>query len=473
MKVTLHREAKGAKGSLYYTDDEAIEKLKGLVAYLQEEFKWPEPEAEPWEQVAEEDLGRVVKGGRFMRCPIHKGGAERTPSLNLRSADEKHGAIGYCFACRDTVLRWKRDHEGRVLIQRFKRTRTKSAPKADEAPSEGDLSEGHPEEKLEEKLEERGDEFEFVAPEAKHAPSTEVIRRAWEAVTAAPRWSVLAFFSRLRHAKSAPMVGFGPQMSEVLEDVSNVIRARSMGLVRLTLKDCPYQRYASHVDVASQISATWKKSASFGANENSDKYLSMAAEVESLCQHHRRRRRSSPFPDEFMSIHYQEPADMRAVHTKNGIVYVPTDFRVVGSEWTLLDLDGLDRRSYDPLSEEGKEIESKLIAGLRESLRLSPYSFMFSGRMCVVETSKRGLQVALHLSRPLISGDAVRAFYAGPIPSALQALGGDFVRVVGRGGYSDPAVHTAGRNLRLCAPRVDKEGNFFVARPLVLDLPEA
>jgi hypothetical protein len=215
-----------------------------------------------------------------------------------------------------------------------------------------------------------------------------------------------------------------------------------------------------------QMVVSARSTRSFAANETSDRYLSMAARLEARAAHEAPKQ---VYPDQYISIHEMTHREEVEVTLGDGSwsTLSPSGFEAVAGEYVLFDLDQLERRSYSPLSREGREEEARVLAGFREVVKGHP---LFSGRMNVVETSKRGFQILLGLEVPLVDRSALDSFYASEeVRSVLTLVGSGFLSVVGRGGSLDPAVFAAGANGRLPGARVDKDGNFFIARLLVSD----
>lgn len=139
------------------------------------------------------------------------------------------------------------------------------------------------------------------------------------------------------------------------------------------------------------------------------------------------------------------------------MVIVPEGFVPACGRWVGVDLDGF---SDAPMDNKG------LVAAADEIRQLLERHPVFTGRMGLVRTSERGVQVVAELAETrwdlagFYHDDHVRRMLAG-----LDRVCLDAVRRAGfEGGHADPTVHAPGRLVRRPGPRKTKLGTVYVAR---------
>jgi hypothetical protein len=476
LTVDKSARAKGlAAGSLYHLSGTghqslllAAQQVRATLPLMLEPAP-PAPRYGPWLAIPAEKVGRVSRRGTFICCPVHNGGNEREASAILNTTGSQ--AV-FCFACDRAIGSWKQDQDGtyfvRLLLSREIRDEVEFVP-------------------------------ESVAPE-QPAPPVETLpddpaecAASWEAVRTKSERSLKRHVAFLRGQRGAWGSGMRQHESTMKAGVAPVVfSGRRLGMKRSVHRAAGVggqptigQSYAGKECLGDQISSTWKKHRKYGHNELSDKYVEMAAKLATCvdqvnpsgyvnADNYAPMKSKDLYPDLYCSLHYMSHREevAREQRMKDGtLVYrlFPKEFVPVAGEWILIDIDHLDRRSYDPTSAEGKEIEARMIEGFTAALSSHYTSQMFSGGMNVVETSKRGLQITLQLSTPMTTEETLREFYdSKAIRRGIMALGEEMRKVIGRGGVNDPAVHTVGRLFRLPGPRIDKEGNLFIARPIAI-----
>lgn len=139
------------------------------------------------------------------------------------------------------------------------------------------------------------------------------------------------------------------------------------------------------------------------------------------------------------------------------MVIVPEGFVPACGRWVGVDLDGFEAA---PMDSKG------LVAAADEIRQLLERHPAFTGRMGMVRTSERGVQVVAELAETrwdlagFYHDDHVRRMLAG-----LDRVCLDAVRRAGfEGGHADPTVHAPGRLVRRPGPRKTKSGSIYVAR---------
>lgn len=162
------------------------------------------------------------------------------------------------------------------------------------------------------------------------------------------------------------------------------------------------------------------------------------------------------FPDRYVSLHHHYAADYVKSNFHAGSY--PTSFNPVAVRWVGVDLDGLDltRTTTATLAEAAKAIE-----------RWCESRAELTGRMALVRTSSRGVQVLVELAATRW-GSRRDSPYASrelqTLHNLLDRVCLESVRAVGaRGGHADTSIRALGRYVRLPGPRM-KDGALEYAR---------
>lgn len=171
--------------------------------------------------------------------------------------------------------------------------------------------------------------------------------------------------------------------------------------------------------------------------------------------------KSSPYtdrrallPDQYYSLHWHKPTNFSYAFMHDCHINIPRSFEQTGGKWVGVDLDGFSDGPINnqTLKEIGPEIQ--------QILEAHPD---FSGRMGIVRTSERGVQMVFELAE--VRWD-LKAFYANPevqqLLAQLQAMCLDFAHRAGfQGGHADPTANAAGRLFRRPGPRWTANGLYF------------
>lgn len=163
-------------------------------------------------------------------------------------------------------------------------------------------------------------------------------------------------------------------------------------------------------------------------------------------------------PDLYVSLDHHEHASVRTIQiNEDTTVLQPDGFTARCGRWVGVDLDGF---ASAPASDKGLVAAAETIRGMLERHPC------FTGRMGLVRTSDRGVQVVAELAETRWDLDG---FYRDPhvqrMLAGLDRVSLDAVRAAGfEGGHADTTVHAPGRLVRRPGPRRTKSGTVFVAR---------
>lgn len=161
--------------------------------------------------------------------------------------------------------------------------------------------------------------------------------------------------------------------------------------------------------------------------------------------------------DRYVSVDPMVPVAWRRISTTRGEVQVPSRWEPAEVRWVLADLDAFDGA---PGGDRGLVLAGQ---ALERWARSHPG---LTGRIGVVRTSHRGVQVIAELSEP--APDA-RRWHRSPagrgLCTALDIAALAACRAVGFvGGHADQAVHAGGRLMRRPGHRLSKDGVLCRAR---------
>jgi len=412
--------------------------------------------------LGDEQRLRAVRRGRrvWVVCPEHR---DTDPSALVNPS----GAV-YCFACARVIGHGRlagaevvyRRFEGELVRPKVPSTRPilpapeASLPPVHEVPTGGSYSGSPGSSSNAHNDDPSGDDAEPVIPLAQVAPAGPYSVRA---VTVAgmpganPTW----------RAKDAPVGVLVP--AETPEDQDFVrspmalgyVLARRFGdegLMRRSRRGMQ-RAYSSKRDLLDVLRAAQRRDA--GPSSQRRAWEGSAKYEQSWVRDHR-----AFLPDHYVSLDLHTHEATRAMPVKgskkDSYVLVPEGFSARCGRWIGIDLDGFD---IGPVGDKGLAEAAQRIAA---ALEQHP---AFTGRMGVLRTSTRGVQIVAELTHTRWDLDA---FYADPsvqrMLSGLDDLCLREVRAAGFvGGHADPTVHASGRLVRRPGPRLTKDGDPYVA----------
>lgn len=400
-----HLNAGQRRGAHWSSPPGAAELAHAVVSSLNVDVRKPRST-----HVADGYLATVTPRGKrqWIMCPSHD---DHHPSalVNAPRWGQEHGTI-YCFVCRRTVALCHADR-GLLTVYPMKR----------EGPFTGQLAKEH----------------QRSAQDLQ--PSARVIKLAGNPGIM-PRLSTRGGGRRT--------VGF-----ERADGTS--VLPWTVGYVITTIgRHSVQQRYSSCRDLLDVLRSADRRASGPAAERHAMEghyaYTQLADDDDG------RGRRA--IPDRLISLDMQGWSSLKPIRvSSDATAMAPQDFRPRLSRWIGVDLDAFDTEAL------GKGWAERMGENIRQWAESSPHT---SGRIGIIQTSHRGLQVVLELADP--RWDPVGWYANAHVVGWLAQL--DTVCLAAaqlagrRGGHADTAMHTHGRSARLPGPRITKDGLPHVVR---------